>query len=76
MTGHTCDDVMTGHTCDDRSHESAEHMARRRQCTRAHLKSGDDVKVLLHVSAKNLVDGTGAPHADNLWWRLGLQSAC
>ena len=51
-----------------RSRVSVEHESRRKHCTHANLKSGDNVKVLLHVGAKNLVDGTGTPHADSLWW--------
>lgn len=37
-----------------------------------HLEPRHDVKVLLHVSAEHLIDGTVAPHAYQLWRRLLL----
>ena len=36
------------------------------------LEPRHDVKVLLHVSAEHLIDGTIAPHAHQLWRRLLL----
>jgi len=37
-----------------------------------YLEPRHNVKVLLHVSAKHLIDGTVAPHAYQLWRRLLL----
>lgn len=51
----------------DGSHVSAEDVAKRKHCAQANLEPGDNVKVLFHVGAQNLVDGTGSPHTDGLW---------
>lgn len=32
-----------------------------------HLEPRHNVKVLLHISAKHLIDGTAAPHTYQLW---------